>query len=76
MDLFFISVMIKDKLTASGGNRLLQNDVMNTFCEIEVDLGDERDDGAGFPAELEVERYLGFRVYGLGFRVLGSGFRV
>ena len=49
---------------------------MNTFCEIEVDLGDEGDDGPGFPAELEVERDLAFRVLGLGFRVLGSGLRV
>ena len=35
VNLFFISVTIKDKLADLCGNQLLKNDVINTFCEIE-----------------------------------------
>ena len=34
VNLFFILVMIKDKLTDLYGNWLLKNDVVNAFCEI------------------------------------------
>ena len=34
VNLFFALVMIKDKLTDLWGNGLLQNDIINTFCEI------------------------------------------
>ena len=42
-------VIIKDKLTDSWGNSLLQNDVINTFCEIRLYLGgaDERIESRG-----------------------------
>ena len=36
VNLFFILVMINDKWTDLWGNRLLQKDVINTFCETEV----------------------------------------
>ena len=38
VNLFFILVMIKDKLTDLCGNWLLHNDWINTFCEIKVFL--------------------------------------
>ena len=34
VNLFFKSVMIKDELTDLCGNEPLQNDVINTYCEI------------------------------------------
>ena len=34
VNLFFMLVMMKDKLTDLCGNRLLQSDYVNTFCEI------------------------------------------
>ena len=37
VNLFFISVIINDKFADLCGNRLLQNDFMNTFCEVNLD---------------------------------------
>ena len=36
VNLFLISEIVKDKLTDLCGNRLLQNDFINTFCEIKT----------------------------------------
>ena len=44
VNLVFILVIIKDKLTDLCGNGLLQNDVINTFCEISSYAQDEREE--------------------------------
>ena len=46
VNVFFISAIVKDKLTDFCGNRLLQNDFLNTFCEIRlhVDVDVSRED--------------------------------
>ena len=60
VNLFFISVIVKDQLTDLWGSWLLHNDSRNTLCEIDL---------------LRVLGF-GFRVTCTGFRVPGIVFRV
>ena len=44
---FLILVIIKDKLTDLCGNRPLQSDLIDTFCEIRTQNSDDRERGRG-----------------------------
>ena len=80
VNLFLILVIVQGTLTNMCENRLLQNDFINTFCEIRIQGAGFEVHGFGFRVpDLGPYRDSGMIVSGFGCRVekvLGSGFRV
>ena len=83
VNLFFVITHVRNELTNLCGNRLWQNDFINTLCEIKT--GPCREEGrprlscAGLP--VTPLACVGFKIWGSGFRVVrrevvwGSGVR-
>ena len=71
VNLSFTLTDVKNKMTDSWGNSLLQNEFKNTLCKIRF-----RVSGSGFRVSSFGfgGSYFGIRVSGLGFRVWGLGF--